>query len=511
MNYLYEMDSFDQKFQEQKEYFESLLNNVPADLVIFNKEHRFEFVNTKAFPDQFTREWVIGKTDAEYLALNKYPPKITEVRKKHFEKALKEKITVEFEEVIEEANGKIVHHLRRFCPITKNGSPVEKVISYGIDISNLRLSEINMQKRANMFIATINSLNLFMIIIDANLTITFTNKKWFEVFGLKSNQLTHYFCNGEMQFLDSFSQIKQNKELDKEKELTVSIMSLNGDQYILEYSIVPFFGTDEQYKSWIVCFTNVSEHVRAVENLKKVLIKENNLNVLQSSIVEMVSHELRNPLAIILSNSDLIDQKAEQVGLGKNSFTKKYTQRITSQIDIMTKLMNDILVVRKIESDKIISKPEQLFPIKIFSQLFKEHYSPWKDGRKLEFSFKGHNKSVYFDPSQLKYILMNIIDNAFKYSKDKIAPKLRVNIRTDSWTVLIADYGIGIPKNDLSRLFNAFVRGSNVGDIEGTGVGLMIVKNFMKLNHGSILIKSKEGIGTVFYLYFKIHNEASSI
>lgn len=508
MKYLYKMDSFAQILQEQKEYFESLLNNIPADLVIFNKEHQFEFVNTKAFPDQLSREWVIGKTDAEYLAFNNYPSKIAEVRKKYFEKALKEKITVEFKEVIEEDNGKIVYHLMRFCPITKNGYPVEKVISYGIDVSNLSIREINIQKRANMLSSMVNNLNLFMIIIDANLTITFTNKKWLEVFGLKSNQLNHYFCDGEMQFLASFSQIMHNKELDKEKELAVLMMSLKGDQFILEYSIVPFFGADEEYKSWVVCFTNVTEHVRAAENLKKIIIKEHNLNELKSSFVEMVSHELRNPLSVILSNSDLIDQKAEQVGLGKNAFTKKHTKRINNQIDIMTKLLTNILEVRKIESNNLISKPIKLFPLEMFSLLIKELYSPWKDGRKLAFSFKGLNKAVYFDPFQLKYILINLIDNAFKYSKDIIAPQLRVNIRTDSWSILIVDYGIGIPKNDLSKLFNAFVRGSNVGDIEGTGVGLMIVKHFMDLNNGNILVRSTVDKGTIFCLHFNNHNDA---
>lgn len=118
---------------------------------------------------------------------------------------------------------------------------------------------------------------------------------------------------------------------------------------------------------------------------------------------------------------------------------------------------------------------------------------------------------LYFDKSQLKYIVTNLIDNAFKYSKDKAAPKLRVKIGSNSWSIIIADQGIGIPKNDISKLFNAFVRGSNVGDIEGTGVGLMTVKYFMELNHGNLLLRSVVGKGTIFYLHFNIHQVASNI
>ncbi|MDP1817297.1 MAG: PAS domain-containing sensor histidine kinase [Leadbetterella sp.] len=504
------MEGLEHILKEQKEYFESLLNNVPADLVIFNKEHRFEFVNTKAFPGQFIREWVIGKTDAEYLAFNNFPARIAEERKKYFETALKEQTTVEFEEVTEQADGRTVYHLRRYYPIVKNGAAVEKVISYGIDITDLRLREIEMQKRAGMFRRLVNSMNQLVVIIHADLTITFANKKWLEVIGVKSNQLNHYFLDGELPFLDSFSLMLHNEELDTEKELKVNMESRTGNRLILEYSIVPFFETDAEHKSWAVFFTDITEHIRAEEELKKIVEKEHSLNELKSSFVSLVSHELRTPLSVILSNSDLINQHAEHAGLGENAFTKKYTQRINDQIDNMTKLLNDFLVVGKIESKKIISKPAQLFPQEIFTQIFKEFYSPWKDGRNLEYRFSGPNKAVYVDPDQLKHIVTNLIDNAFKYSKDKEAPKVKVNIRTNSWSILIADNGIGIPKEDLTKLFNAFMRGSNVGDIVGTGVGLMIVKYFMELNNGSIMLRSMVGKGTVFYLRFNILHETST-
>lgn len=502
------MESLEQIVQEQKEYFESLLNNVPADLVIFNKEHRFEFVNTKAFPGKFIREWVIGKTDAEYLAFNHYPPQIAEERKKYFETAIKEQTTVEFEEVTEDSDGKTVYHLRRYYPIVKNGISVEKVISYAIDITDLKLREIEMQKRAGMFRRLVNSMNQLVVIMHEDLSITFANKKWLEVIGVKSNQLQHYFLEGEATFLASFSLMLHNEELDTEKELTVYMESRAGNRLILEYSIVPFFETDADHKSWAVFFTDITEHIRAEEELKNIVEKEHKLNELKSSFVSLVSHELRTPLSVILSNSDLINQHADYIGLGENGFTKKYTQRITDQIDIMTKLLNDFLVVGKIESKKIISKPEQLFPQEVFKQLFKEFYSPWKDGRKLDYIFSGPNHPVYIDPTQLKHIVTNLIDNAFKYSRDKKAPKVKVKIRTNNWSILITDYGIGIPKEDTANLFNAFVRGSNVGDIVGTGVGLMIVKYFIELNNGTIMLRSVVGKGTVFYLQFNHYHES---
>lgn len=193
MNHLYKMNSYDQIFNEQKDYFENLFYNVPADIAVFNEEHRFEFANANAIPDELTRAWVIGKTDAEYLALKNYPAKIAETRNKYFEKALKEKIPVEFEEAIYEGNGKITYYLRRYFPIKENGQFAEKIISYGFDISDIKSTQIELLERYSMFSRMINNLNFCVIVIDDSLTIKFANKKWGEVFGIISNQLTDYF------------------------------------------------------------------------------------------------------------------------------------------------------------------------------------------------------------------------------------------------------------------------------------------------------------------------------
>ncbi len=123
----------------------------------------------------------------------------------------------------------------------------------------------------------------------------------------------------------------------------------------------------------------------------------------------------------------------------------------------------------------------------------------WKN---TAFGVISQKKSVWIDVVQLKHILCNLIDNAFKYSTSKKAPILRVSMRKKSWSLLLIDHGIGIPHAELNSLFKAFVRCSNVGNIEGTGVGLMIVKYFITLNKGSITVRSSEGKGTAFLLEF---------
>ena len=496
------MDAFKKILEEQKDYYESLLNNVPADFAIFNTEHRYEFVNTKAFPGQYIREWVIGKTDYEYLELNDFPKDIAEQRRKYFTAALKERKMVEFEEVTEAPDGNNIYYLRRYFPVLNGSQDVDKIISYGIDITNLRHRELEMQKRAGVFRRLVNSMNQLVVIVQSDLTISFANKKWLDEIGVKTYQLTQYFLEGEKGFLEAFTTAIKDQEPDPAKELKVIMQSHAGQRLIMAFSIVPFFYTSNEDKSWAVFFTDITEHIRIEEELKKVLEKEHKLNQLKSSFVSLVSHELRTPLAVIQSNNDLINQSAEAQGLGRNAFTKKYTRRIADQIDNMTKMLNDFLVVGKIESKSIRSKPEQTEVREMLELLFKEYYCPWKDGRNLAYHFSGNNDPVWIDPIQLKHILTNLIDNAFKYSEGKEPPKVKVKLRTGSWSILIADQGIGIPAEDRDKMFNAFIRGSNVGDIVGTGVGLMIVKYFIGLNSGTVQLRSTQGKGTIFYLNF---------
>ncbi|HJV20964.1 MAG TPA: PAS domain-containing sensor histidine kinase [Sediminibacterium sp.] len=497
------MDAFKKILQEQKDYYESLLNNVPTDFAIFNTEHRYEFVNTGAFPGQYVREWVIGKTDYEYLEFNNFPKNIAEQRRKHFTTALKEQKMVEFEEVTEASDGNNLYYLRRYLPVMSGDQTVGKVISYGIDITGLRHRELEMQKRAGIFRRLVNSMDQLVVIVHRDLTISFANKKWLNEIGVKTYQLCQYFLEGEKAFLETFTTVINDQEPDPGKEQKVIIESHTGNRLIMAFSIVPFFFTDTEEKSWAVFFTDITEHIRIEEELKKILEKEHKLNQLKSSFVSLVSHELRTPLAVIQSNNDLINQSAERQGLGETPFTKKYTKRIADQIDNMTKMLNDFLVAGKIESKCIRSKPEKVEVREILEQLFREYYSPWKDGRSLVYSFSGNRDPVWIDPIQLKHILVNLIDNAFKYSEGKTAPKVKVTLRAGSWSILIADKGIGIPPEDRNKMFNTFIRGSNVGDIVGTGVGLMIVKYFIGLNNGSVQLRSTHGKGTVFYLNFK--------
>lgn len=503
------MNPLTEALHKQQEYYENLLNHFPADIAIYDTDQRFRFINTNDHANESLRTWLIGKTEADYIDQLNISPALAEARKKYFDIAVQQNSPVEFEEVTENNNGKKVYHLRRYYPVINKHHEIEEVIGYGIDITDIRQREIEVQRRAGMFRSLVNGMNQLVVAIHSDLTIIFANKKWIEVIGVKEQNpidFSNYLLEGAVLFMEVFKAIQKNHELPITENRYVVMENVQGKKLTLEYNIVPFFESGSDQKSWAIFFSDITQQLKAESELKNIAEQERKLNELKSSFVNLVSHELRTPLSVILSSSELIELAGKEKGFS----AAKYTNRINGQIERMTQLLNDFLFVSKIESRSIQAVNEKIAVQSLMLSLFHEYYQPWRDGRSIQYYFKGAAETVEADPAQLKHILVNLIDNSFKYSPSASAPVIKVYTRAKSWSILIIDAGIGIPAEDIKKLFAPFVRGSNVLDIEGSGIGLMIVKYFLELNNGTVHIKSTVGKGTVFLVEFKQTNKAET-
>ncbi|MFT6503775.1 MAG: PAS domain S-box-containing protein [Crocinitomicaceae bacterium] len=238
-------------------------------------------------------------------------------------------------------------------------------------------------------------------------------------------------------------------------------------------------------------------------NLEKALEKEKQLSDLKSSFVTTTSHQFRTPMAIIQSNAELLNmiiEKSELLYLKPK--LEKTTARIQKEIKRMTKLMDDILILGKITSGKGISLNIEPINILEFCYEIADSYNEIQtDGRKINTKYYGQQKELNLDRKLMHHILSNLISNALKYS-DTVSPEIQITFNENSTTISIIDYGIGIPENDLSDLFEPFHRAQNVGNIPGTGLGLSIVKEYVKLNRGEISIESVLNKGSTFTILF---------
>jgi signal transduction histidine kinase len=170
----------------------------------------------------------------------------------------------------------------------------------------------------------------------------------------------------------------------------------------------------------------------------------------------------------------------------------------------MTSLLNDFLSITKLEEGKV-SIAYQLFDLERFcKEIAEEMQGIAKAGQKIIFKHTSERTLVWQDPNILRNIIFNLVGNALKYSPENSPVYITSSANENEILITVADKGIGIPKKDQALMFERFFRAGNSTNIQGTGLGLNIVKKYLENLEGSISFKSEENIGTTFYITLPI-------
>jgi len=243
----------------------------------------------------------------------------------------------------------------------------------------------------------------------------------------------------------------------------------------------------------------------STEELTTALGKEKELSELKSRFVSLASHEFRTPLSTILSSAFLVKQYA---GEEEQSKRNKHIQRIVSSVNLLTDILNDFLSVGRIEEGKIQVRIINFDVNELFQNVIQEMQGIIKEGQEVDYLHIGATE-VTLDPALLKHIVMNLLGNAIKFSGKEATILLRTYRKEDEFKLVVADKGIGMSQEDQQHLFERFFRGTNVSNIQGTGLGLHIVSKYSELMNGSISCESELGKGTTFTLTFPINNKTS--
>lgn len=246
--------------------------------------------------------------------------------------------------------------------------------------------------------------------------------------------------------------------------------------------------------------------LHAQEDLRTSLEKERQLSELKSRFVSMASHEFRTPLSTILSSVSLIGRYTESQ---QQPMREKHIDRIKSSVNNLTGILNDFLSLSKLEEGKVDCQPESFNMKGLCEEAIDEIKGLLKHGQEIKFSFQDDDFSACLDKRHLKNILFNLLSNAIKYSEEEKRIWFDVQRNHRRMTLVIKDEGIGIPEEDQSHLFARFFRANNAMHIQGTGLGLNIVKRYVEMLEGTITFQSELGKGSTFTLNlpFKIENK----
>ena len=237
----------------------------------------------------------------------------------------------------------------------------------------------------------------------------------------------------------------------------------------------------------------LQELEKSQEELNEALSKEKELGEIKSRFVSMASHEFRTPLSTILSSAHLLSKYTTTEDQDKRD---KHIKRTKDAVKHLNVLLEDFLSVGRLEEGKIRPEPTSFALGDLLEEVTEEMQSLAKKGQHIHCHCPD-NLRLTSDKRLVKNILINLLSNAVKFSDEGAPIQLRAEPRPGGGVAIsVLDKGIGISAEDQQHLFSSFFRGANVINIEGTGLGLHIVRRYLELLEGSVSLESALGEGT---------------
>ncbi|MES2913465.1 MAG: PAS domain S-box protein [Pseudomonadota bacterium] len=241
--------------------------------------------------------------------------------------------------------------------------------------------------------------------------------------------------------------------------------------------------------------TDVTTKHKAEQDMLKALAHERELSELKSRFVAVASHEFRTPLAAILSSVELLDAYGP-------SFPAEERRELLGQIKTavarMTGMVEQVLLTSRLELGTFKFDAKPLAVPEWLVRMMAEFELGNRQGERVSLTCDGLDAPRAADQQLLRHVVVNLLGNALKYSDPDTPVTFEVSGVGDYLHLRISDRGIGIPEADLPHLFGSFHRGTNVGNIAGTGIGLHIVKECVDLHRGTIAVSSEPGKGATF-------------
>jgi signal transduction histidine kinase len=275
--------------------------------------------------------------------------------------------------------------------------------------------------------------------------------------------------------------------------ITVAITAVVGDDLVLSGQLPPL----EQWKDEVI-FGTIAITVGLLVSAKRkqqiraedLARRERELRTERAAILATISHDVKNPLAVILGSA----RAASRAHEGDNP---RVFQRIESAALQAASLVDQLSDLHSLDGSGIALECQPA-DLRRTVEAAKDQMEAIARGHVLRYTAPSESVMVDYDERRIQRVLQNLISNAIKYSPD--GGEIDINIRPDGGTAAISirDHGIGIPEGERGRVFERGYRANSVGAIPGTGLGLFISSEIVKRHGGSIACHAADGPGTVF-------------
>ncbi|MFT6843331.1 MAG: PAS domain S-box-containing protein [Psychroserpens sp.] len=242
--------------------------------------------------------------------------------------------------------------------------------------------------------------------------------------------------------------------------------------------------------------TNLEDTVKKrTFELENSLEREKELGKLKTSFVAMASHEFRTPLAAIQAATDVIlryKDKLSQEDIEKRLF------KIKREVNEMKIMLEDILIIGKAESQKLQFNTIEQDLVDLVKNIVSDYQLTQEKEREIIYKISMDKIMLNVDSKWIKHIILNLLSNALKYSEAPASVIIEIRQEENEVILSVTDQGIGFSEKDQESIFEPFHRGQNVGNVQGTGLGLSVLQTAIDLHKGKIKVESKLNNGSTF-------------
>lgn len=487
---------------EERNLLRTVLDTIPDAIYVKDREHRFLLCNhTPVSSKQPTDpQLYLGKTDFDF-----HPPEVAE-RFLAEEQAIFNtgQPILRQEMTLTRADGSVVWLLTTKLPLRNQQGEIIGLAGISNDITALKLATNALAASEEKFRQLVETMGSGMAVYDLDNRITYVNERFCSMLGYTREELIGTLAAA---YVDMNGLTKLDHELAKRLQGISSVYELmvlcKGGHYChWLVSGSPLRNEQGQVIGSFAVVTDISLHKKAEQALEEALRKEKELSELKSRFVTTASHEFRTPLTSILMMTDTLLTYRHK--LTPDQFEQRLLA-IREQGQYLKTLMEDVLELASIQAGRAKFEPVVIDLSLLCGMIIDELQPQAEASPSLRYECIGPIPLAHLDRRLMRQVITNLVTNALKYSLPLAEVLVRLTCAGDSLVLQVVDHGIGIPDTDLPYLFQPFHRATNVGVIQGTGLGLVITKEAVELHGGRIIVTSQLGVGTTFTVTIPIH------
>jgi PAS domain S-box-containing protein len=374
-----------------------------------------------------------------------------------------------------------------------------RVIVAHQDVSELKQAQIELSESNHRLEAILDNINNGIVTLNRKGMIETANQAAARIFDYSSDELIGKALESLLD--ESFDGKMLNQDFSNEKGYELTGLRQDGSTFPMYFAMNELrFGNNSIYTCIIQDITEIIEHERMQVDLEK----ERELRTLKNHFLSMMGHELNTPLTSIGLSYDMLKKYRH---LSTDEKNEQALDNIQQQVGHLRDMIKDMMTLSRSEAEGLEIDPEDVDLITYCRDVIEEFQFTYYQTHRVQFQCEAIDIRAQIDRRNLRRVFTNLLSNAIKYSPNggEILFHLSHNPEADEARIAVSDSGIGIPEEDIPRLFEAFHRAKNADGLAGTGLGLAIVKQIVELHHGRVTFESKMGQGTTFIIYLPLH------